>query len=119
MILEADAKNAQSLSHETEGDIDSNCEEYGANDYPDEEEMVEYDAAHRNDRRRWMDQMAYVDYYNEDNTDPYGEDNHDYGAADQLLQVNDDYYAYYDWEDDLGDDRQDAMQHPYEYEDDE
>jgi hypothetical protein len=121
LVLEADERNARSLSHETDGDIDSNCEEYGANDYPDEEEE-----GFGNDvvgsARRWMDQMAYSDYNENQHPDvDDGYDDHHPGFDEEtgmFLQANDNYDEY-DWEDDLGDIRQHATHHPYEFEDDE
>lgn len=40
LVLEAPEKSSASLNHvfDEDGEIDSNCEEYGGNDYPDEDE---------------------------------------------------------------------------------
>jgi len=66
-------RRARSMSEETEGDIDSNCEEHGGNDYPDEEEYEDP-----------MDGYGVNRYHNEYDID------HD----------DDDGYEY-DWEQDL------------------
>jgi hypothetical protein len=78
-------RRARSLSQETEGDIDSNCEEYGGNDYPDEEEYHHEDP---------------LDDYGMgggSNNNPYALHN-DYGGGGS---DDDDGYAEYDWEEDL------------------
>lgn len=70
-------RRARSLSQTTEGDIDSNCEEYGGNDYPDDEEYDYHPDGH---------ESGY----------PYEQPNYnEYGYED------DDGYAEYDWEQDL------------------
>ncbi|KAG7368340.1 hypothetical protein IV203_031083 [Nitzschia inconspicua] len=95
LILEANEKNARSLSHETEGDIDSNCEEYGANDYPEDEEE---DGDEFDDMRR-MHQYPHqhLPWRYDDDYEDFDED-----FDEVLYQVNDDdQYDVYDWEDDL------------------
>lgn len=46
LVLEAPEKYHASLDHifDEDGEIDSNCEEYGGNDYPDEEDVVDGDS---------------------------------------------------------------------------
>ena len=66
-------RRARSMSEETEGDIDSNCEEHGGNDYPDEEEYEDP-----------MDGYGVNRYHNDYDVD----------------QDDDDGYEY-DWEQDL------------------
>jgi hypothetical protein len=55
LILEAPEKSPASLDHvfDEDGEIDSNCEEYGGNDYPEDEDWGEdftSDQAHRHHR---------------------------------------------------------------------
>lgn len=42
LMLEADEKLNDALDDEDQGDIDSNCEDYNANDYPEEEDIWGY-----------------------------------------------------------------------------
>lgn len=86
LILETagDERRARSMSQETEGDIDSNCEEYGGNDYPDEEEFEDgYGGGRGGD--------PYADPYDGEYGYVGGHNIHD----------DDDGYAEYDWEQDL------------------
>jgi len=103
LILEADEKCTRSLSHETDGDIDSNCEEYGANDYPDEEEEEE-EEDEENDRHklRWHGWQGHRHHGYED--DSAGDDG-------MFLHVQDNYDEY-DWEDDL---EHENMRHHYHH----
>ncbi|KAL3903378.1 MAG: hypothetical protein SGILL_010467 [Bacillariaceae sp.] len=126
LVLEADIKNARSLSQETDGDIDSNCEEYGANDYPDEEEGGGVLHSSSSSARRYMDQMAFADY-NEANHHNYhhhhvdDDDEYEEPQSHGLLHVNNDNYDEYDWEEDLDhgqDRRQHYSQNPYDYDED-
>ncbi len=85
LILETagDERRGRSLSQTTEGDIDSNCEEYGGNDYPDEEEFgYPLGGYGTHEEINPYEQEAYHSYSNE-----YADD--------------DDGYAEYDWEQDL------------------
>lgn len=84
LILEADDKRDRSLSQEADGDIDSNCEEYEANDYPDEYYEEDQDS---NDGYN-KDVFHVYDGFKVDNDD--GDDDND---------NNDEY----DWEKDLVD----------------
>ena len=86
LILETagDERKARSLSQTTEGDIDSNCEEYGGNDYPDEEEFG----------------YPLGGYGAEEGVDPYAPAYHPYN--DEFGDDDDDDgYDEYDWEQDL------------------
>ena len=51
LVLEAPEKSPASLTHvfDEDGEIDSNCEEYGGNDYPEDEEDVDWGVADDND----------------------------------------------------------------------
>mmetsp|Transcript_11829 Transcript_11829/g.29993 ORF Transcript_11829/g.29993 Transcript_11829/m.29993 type:complete len:432 (-) Transcript_11829:448-1743(-) len=84
LILETagDGRRGRSLSQTTEGDIDSNCEEYGGNDYPDEEEFG----------------YPMGGYEAEEGIDPYAPAYHSYSAE---YGDDDDGYPEYDWEQDL------------------
>lgn len=87
LILEtaSNERRARSMSQETEGDIDSNCEEYGGNDYPDDEE---YEDGYGGGRG--------ADPY----SNPY-DGEHGYVGGNNIHD-DDDGYAEYDWEQDLG-----------------
>ncbi len=99
LILEADERCSRSLSYETDGDIDSNCEEYGGNDYPDEEEEDDaddenqvggFDGVQIGSRAVLHDDGEIYDDYDDDD---------DGCRLDQAY----DNYDEYDWEQDLGD----------------
>ena len=81
----------RSLSQTTEGDIDSNCEEYGGNDYPDEDEYEYLDGYGAAGTGSDIDPYA-VHAYN----DPYY--NKEYN---DLREDYNDGYDEYDWEQDL------------------
>ena len=110
LVLEADLKCARSLSQETEGEIDSNCEEYGANDYPDE-----YDEY--GDGDEYGNDDAYV-FGNHGRRDGCGSDmiinderRAHHNQQQMLCYQDDESYAFsgdddsceYDWERDLTD----------------
>jgi len=116
LILEtADERHTRSFSEETDGDIDSNCEEYGGNDYPDEDDDGQYDDdCNDHDLYRVCDNHHRpVDRNNNDNgvfTDEtrtmiqqqqqrrvHNYDNENYEFSD------DDNNDEYDWEEDLTD----------------
>jgi Transcription factor Iwr1 len=62
LVLQAPTKSSSaSLTHlfDEDGDIDSNCEEYGANDYPDEDEVVWGDDEEKEEDDPMMDENAY------------------------------------------------------------
>ena len=84
LILETagDERRGRSMSQTTEGDIDSNCEEYGGNDYPDEEEFG----------------YPLDGYGAEEGADPYAHSYHNYNNE---FSGDDDEYDEYDWEQDL------------------
>lgn len=94
LILEADEKHARSLSDGTDGEIDSNCEEYGGNDYPDDEEDEDDDA------------MLTMQHRPQQHLPWRYDDEDDYDEDDECNEVpyqnnDDDHYDVYDWEDDL------------------
>lgn len=93
LVLEADEKCSRSLSYETDGDIDSNCEEYGGNDYPDEEDEVDDGEDLMGGRDGVHDAIL------QSNGEGYDDDyDYDDGRLDQVY----DNYDEYDWEQDLG-----------------
>jgi hypothetical protein len=69
LVLEASEKCAASLDHyDEDGEIDSNCEEYGGNDYPDDEDWGDdfLPEAHRNHYHleQYPEEAAYDDLTN-------------------------------------------------------
>jgi Transcription factor Iwr1 len=89
LILEADERCSRSLSYETDGDIDSNCEDYGGNDYPDGEEEDDEEE----DRRGFGG--------DEVGNQSVGDDSDDRDDDRRFLHIHDEYDEY-DWEQDLG-----------------
>ena len=107
LILEADEKFTRSLSHETDGDIDSNCEEFGANDYPDEDD--DDDADYQHNKLHWHDD-DHDSYNDDDDDDEVGVSNNG-----QSYDIQDQYVEY-DWEEDLEhEDHRHHYRHQYDY----
>ena len=105
LILETahDERRARSLSQETEGDIDSNCEEYGGNDYPDEYEFGEEPLDHYGGA---PDPYAipYANHINScSNNNQYDDDDDDDDDLynNKYIDDGEDDYVEYDWEQDL------------------
>jgi hypothetical protein len=66
LVLEAPEKSPASLDHvfDEDGEIDSNCEEYGGNDYPEEEDWGDDFIQGYSDKRQ---QTPTIDMYNSNN----------------------------------------------------
>eukprot|EP00535_Pseudo-nitzschia_heimii_P003007 CAMPEP_0197194904 /NCGR_PEP_ID=MMETSP1423-20130617/30112_1 /TAXON_ID=476441 /ORGANISM="Pseudo-nitzschia heimii, Strain UNC1101" /LENGTH=467 /DNA_ID=CAMNT_0042648413 /DNA_START=119 /DNA_END=1522 /DNA_ORIENTATION=+ len=84
-------RRARSLSQTTEGDIDSNCEEHGGNDYPDEDEYEYLDGYGDAGIGTDIDPYAIPAYNNPYHNKEFNDLREDY----------DDRYDEYDWEQDL------------------
>ena len=67
LVLEAPEKSPASLSHvfDEDGEIDSNCEEYGGNDYPEDEDWGEDFMPDQNNRDRQLDMCSEDENYEE------------------------------------------------------
>lgn len=117
LILEtADEKYSRSFSEETDGEIDSNCEEYGGNDYPDEYDDGQYDDdndSHDHDLYRVCDdhhRSLGVSRNNNDNrvftdgtrTTIQQQQRRVHNYDNENFEFSDDDNNYeYDWEEDL------------------
>ena len=95
-------KRARSDSQETEGDIDSNCEEYGGNDYPDEEEYHHEDPLDDYGMGQGSNNIEnpYAPSYNNPYHNEYGNGSGG-GSGGYDNDDDDDGYVEYDWEEDL------------------
>ena len=95
LILEADLKHARSFSEETDGDIDSNCEEYGGNDYPEEYDE-EQDGDDADVYREYKQMRTMLQQQQGQQPRVHNYDNENYEFSD-----DDDNHDEYDWEEDL------------------
>jgi hypothetical protein len=95
LILEADLKHARSFSEETDGDIDSNCEEYGGNDYPEEYDE-EQDGDDADVYREYKQMRTMLQQQQGQQPRVHNYDNENYDFSD-----DDDNHDEYDWEEDL------------------
>ena len=96
LILEADLKHARSFSEETDGDIDSNCEEYGGNDYPEEYDEEQDGDDDADVYREYKQMRTMLQQQQGQQPRVHNYDNENYEFSD-----DDDNHDEYDWEEDL------------------